>query len=49
MPEFDLFQKIADSYSVEDILCMLDITPEDLCRYYLRSKILKNRRLFDVG
>ena len=48
MPEFEFFQKIADSYSVDDILCMLDITPYDLCRYYLRSQILKNKELFDV-
>lgn len=46
--EFDLYQKIADSYSVDDILCILGITPEDLCRYYLKGLINKHKGDFDV-
>ena len=46
--EFSFFQKLEDSYSVEDILEICGITVEDLLSYYLRDLILKHKRDFDV-
>lgn len=46
--EFDLFVKIADGYSVEDVLSILGITPESLYSRYLQEEILDRLGEFDV-
>lgn len=46
--EFSFFQKLEDSYSIEDILEICGITVEDLLRYYLREPILKHKKEFDL-
>lgn len=47
--EFSFFQKLEDSYSIEDILEICNISVEDLLSYYLREPILKHKRDFDLG
>lgn len=46
--EFSLFQRIEDSYSVEDILAILGISVEKLLKDYLREEILDHITEFDV-
>lgn len=46
--EFSFFQKLEDSYSVEDILEICEISVEDLLSYYLRDAILKHKQDFDL-
>jgi len=46
--EFSLFQRIEDSYSVEDILAILGISVEKLLKDYLRDEVLEHALDFDV-
>lgn len=46
--EFSLFQRIEDAYSVEDILCILGITVEQLLRDYLADEVLEHIEDFDI-
>lgn len=46
--EFSFFQKLEDSYSVEDILEICEISVEDLLSYYLRDAILRHKHDFDL-
>lgn len=46
--EFDLFTKISDCYSVDDVLAILCIPPEVLYANYLKDEILDAREEFDV-
>lgn len=46
--EFSFFQKLEDSYSIEDILEICNISVETLLSYYLREPILKHRGEFDL-
>lgn len=46
--EFSLFQRIEDAYSVEDILCILGITVEQLLRDYLADEVMEHRKDFDI-
>ena len=49
MTEFDIYQEIEDGYSVEDVLAILGITPQELYRDYLCIEIEehKNDLLWD--
>lgn len=46
--EFDLFTKISDCYSVDDVLAILSIPPEVLYSHFLKDEILEKREEFDV-
>lgn len=47
--EFDFWTKLEDSYSIEDILCIINVTTEDLLKVYLREEILAHKDQFDFG
>ena len=42
MTEFTLYQRLADGYSVEDVLEILGITPEELYEEYLSPLIRRH-------
>ncbi len=46
--EFAFFTKLADCYSIEDILVIIGVSVEDLLSYYLRDPILKHKGDFDL-
>ena len=46
--EFSFFQKLEDSYSVEDILDICEVSVEDLLKYYLRDVVLRHKQDFDL-
>lgn len=47
--EFSLFQKIEDTYSIEDILDILGISVEKLLRDYLYDDIIEHKDDFDIN
>ena len=47
--EFDFWTKLEDSYSIEDILCIINVTTEELLKNYLREEILAHKDQFDCG
>lgn len=47
--EFSLFQKIEDTYSIEDILEILGISVEKLLRDYLYDEIIEHKDDFDIN
>lgn len=48
MSEFDIWQKIADCYRIEDILYIIEKDVEWLVRYKLRREILEHLEEFDI-
>lgn len=46
MEEFDFYQRLADGYSVEDVLEIIGITPEELYADYLCHLIRKHKNEF---
>lgn len=42
MTEFTLYQKLADGYSVDDVLEILGLTPEELYEDYLAHLIRRH-------
>lgn len=42
MTEFSLYQRLADGYSVEDVLEILGLTPEELYEEYLATLIRRH-------
>ena len=42
MTEFTIYQRLADGYSVEDVLEILGLTPEELYEDYLSSLIRRH-------
>lgn len=42
MTEFSLYQRLADGYSVEDVLDIIGLTPEELYEDYLARLIRKH-------
>ena len=47
--EFDFWTKLEDSYSIEDILCIINVTTEELLKNYLREEILAHKEDFFEG
>lgn len=47
--EFDFWTKLEDSYSIEDILCIINVTVEELLKDYLRDEIVAHKDQFDFG
>lgn len=46
--EFEVFTKIEDCYSVEDILDILGISVERLLKIYLYEEVMEHLNEFDI-